>query len=118
MTFTDVIQQGLASDRGLYVPEQCLSPWTLSQWSRLVPLDFRERLQRVMEFFPLGRMHPSNLKKEIDVAYNSFEAVNGDVLPLRHLTNSIYVQETYHGPTASFKVPSVSQTATAAEMFV
>ncbi|XXQ39090.1 Threonine synthase [Plasmodiophora brassicae] len=103
MTFTDVIQQGLASDRGLYVPEQCLSPWTLSQWSRLVPLDFRERLQRVMEFFPLGRMHPSNLKKEIDVAYNSFEAVNGDVLPLRHLTNSIYVQETYHGPTASFK---------------
>eukprot|EP00474_Spongospora_subterranea_P009105 CRZ09563.1 hypothetical protein [Spongospora subterranea] len=101
-TFCDVVRKGVAPDGGLYLPWRIKSPWSLGQLSRLVPLNYQQRLLRVMEHFPLGGLRPTRLSGMIDQAYKTF-ARPDNVLPLTHLAGPLYLQETYHGPTAAFK---------------
>lgn len=98
--FEDVIITGLASDGGLYVPEQ----WpTLSQdeWRALRGKPYAEIALAVMWPFVEGAMPRETFKAMIDEAYASFS--HNAVTPLTQLDHNQWLLELYHGPTLAFK---------------
>jgi threonine synthase len=101
-TFFDVIRDGLAPDRGLFVPKY-FPTLNSSQWLRLVPLTYQERCLRILEGFPLGELKPSQLSKMINDACSTF--TDEKILPLYKVPNSDnqYIMEEFYGPSASFK---------------
>ncbi|CAF1366614.1 unnamed protein product [Didymodactylos carnosus] len=100
LEFIDVAKRGLSPDRGLFVPIS-FSPLSLAELERLSGLSYQEKALRVIERFPLGTLHPSQLRSIIYSAYGTF--LHDDVLPVTHLRKNQYLIETYFGPTASFK---------------
>ena len=73
---------------------------SLGELERLIGLSYPEIALRVIERFPLGTLHPSHLRSLLWQAYSVFDE---EVLPVRHLEKNLYLMETFHGPTASFK---------------
>lgn len=102
--FNDVLLQGLAPDGGLIVPRDHIPKITLGQLSRLVDLTYTERAVRVLEQWIDHRdLHPKILKSAIDNAYSEETFGHDDVCPVRKLEDGQFIQELFHGPTASFK---------------
>lgn len=98
--FNDIIQRGLAKDRGLFVPKYFPS-LKLNQLERLVDLNYEDRCLRILEMFPIGELKPQLLHRFIVESYSTF--TNDKVLPLTKIENEHYLMEEYFGPTASFK---------------
>ena len=98
--FNDVIRDGLAKDRGLFVPKY-FPRFSQDQWARLINLNYEERCLRILESFPLGGLNPSDLKNMIYKAYSTF--TDRSVIPLIKLNDRQYLMEEYYGPSASFK---------------
>jgi hypothetical protein len=98
--FQDVIREGLAKDRGLFVPKN-IPLFSDDQWKRLINLNYKERCLRILESFPMGDLHPSDLADMINKAYSNFS--NDLVLPLVKLSENEYIMEEFYGPSASFK---------------
>ncbi|XP_072307282.1 threonine synthase-like 1 [Eucyclogobius newberryi] len=101
--FSDVVVDGLAKDGGLYVPRNGFPKLEANEWIRLVDKTYQERAFILLE----KCIHPSDvsardLKTMVMKAYGS-NFSSEDVAPVRHLVDNQYVQELFHGPTASFK---------------
>lgn len=101
--FSDVVVDGLAKDGGLYVPRNGFPNLEPCEWERLVDKSYQERALVLLE----KCIHPSDvssldLKAMVMRAYGSNFASEG-IAPVRHLMENQYVQELFHGPTASFK---------------
>ncbi|KAM9331989.1 threonine synthase-like 1 [Pholidichthys leucotaenia] len=101
--FSDVIVEGLAADGGLYVPKNGFPKMAACEWLRLVSMSYPERALALLEkcIHPLD-IPSSDLRTMIFKAYGtnfSSEAV----APVKHLIHNQYIQELFHGPTASFK---------------
>jgi threonine synthase len=102
LTFLDVVHDGMAPDRGLYVPQARFPRFSLSQLQRLVDLSYSERALRVLEQLPTGLLGPNALREILTEAYSVFVDPNV-VLPVTSLGHNRFLMETFHGPTASFK---------------
>jgi threonine synthase len=103
-SFNDVVLEGLASDNGLYVPETDIPHFKMSQWERLVPLSYNERAQRVLEkWLHPSQVQPSSLGKMLRRTYTKEKFDSEKVFPVVPLYDNYYVNELFHGPTASFK---------------
>eukprot|EP00457_Paulinella_chromatophora_P001455 gb/GEZN01001457.1/.p1 GENE.gb/GEZN01001457.1/~~gb/GEZN01001457.1/.p1 ORF type:complete len:830 (-),score=128.25 gb/GEZN01001457.1/:495-2984(-) len=130
-TFRSVLSEGLAPDRGLYIPASLLDAFSsttrapgyreahMARLARLVPLPYSERVLRLLEQLPLGDLNPSTgLRPMLQKAYggenflgaqaglppkSDDQPVEPDVLPLYHLEGHHYLLELFQGPTASFK---------------
>eukprot|EP00698_Gefionella_okellyi_P000727 TRINITY_DN10654_c0_g1_i1.p1 TRINITY_DN10654_c0_g1~~TRINITY_DN10654_c0_g1_i1.p1 ORF type:complete len:674 (+),score=139.82 TRINITY_DN10654_c0_g1_i1:16-2037(+) len=100
VSFATALQQGIASDGGLYVPCE-LPRFSTAQLVRMVPLSYQDRALRVLERFGIAPLTPPKLREAIAAAYSSFNTP--EVLPVLHLENNHYLLEQWHGPTASFK---------------
>ncbi|CAL9698262.1 unnamed protein product [Knipowitschia caucasica] len=101
--FSDAVVDGLAKDGGLYVPRHGFPKMEANEWVRLVQMPYQERASVLLE----KCVHPSNvsaldLKAMVTKAYGS-TFTSDEVAPVRHLVDHLYVQELFHGPTASFK---------------
>ncbi|KAL4225963.1 Threonine synthase-like 1 [Mactra antiquata] len=102
--FNDVLLKGLADDGGLIVPRRNIPKLSLGQLSRMVNMSYTERALRVLEQWINWReLRPQDLKKCIDNAYNSKTFSNPDICPVFSLDGNQFIQELFHGPTASFK---------------
>ncbi|MBN3302670.1 THNS1 protein, partial [Amia calva] len=101
--FSDVVIEGLAPDGGLYVPRSGLLKLTPGEWLRMVDMSFPERSQVLLE----NCIHPADIPaSELNQMLNKAYADNfacPRIAPVRHLKRNQYVQELFHGPTASFK---------------
>ena len=72
------------------------------QWERLVTLSYEERAARILEaWIDSSELHPSRVKHMIMKAYSMFQCK--DIAPIMKLNEQVYIQELFHGPTASFK---------------
>ncbi|KAM8881522.1 threonine synthase-like 1 [Synchiropus picturatus] len=101
--FSDVVVEGLAPDGGLYVPEGDLPRIDAGEWLRLAEMSYPEQALVILE----KCIHPreicaTDLREMVFKAYGSNFA-SEDIAPVKHLMGCQYVQELFHGPTASFK---------------
>ncbi|KAF7649205.1 hypothetical protein LDENG_00145420 [Lucifuga dentata] len=101
--FSDVVIEGLAPDGGLYVPQNGFPRLDAQEWQRLTNMSYPERALVLLE----KCIHPVDvaavdLRKMVLKAYGA-NFSSGAVAPVKHLMHNQYVQELFHGPTASFK---------------
>ena len=102
-SFNDVVLEGLASDGGLYVPQN-IPKWTIGQWDRLLHLDYRERALRILEaWIHHTSIHLSELGNYINDTYTSKSFDSEEMFPVVHMDDNHCIGELFHGPTASFK---------------
>lgn len=102
-SFSEVVVEGLASDGGLYVPKNGFPRLSEREWLRLVYMSYPERALVLLE----KCIHPADVSA-VDLRSMIFKAYGSnfsseDVAPVKHLSGNQYVQELFHGPTASFK---------------
>uniref|UniRef100_A0A2C9M473 Threonine synthase N-terminal domain-containing protein n=2 Tax=Biomphalaria glabrata TaxID=6526 RepID=A0A2C9M473_BIOGL len=104
VTFLETVLQGIAPDGGLYVRGGLRPQLTLEDISRLVNLNYRERALRLLEpwIHPLD-ISPQELRDYINDSYSDRMFEGPDLAPVVHLKEKQYIQELFHGPTASFK---------------
>lgn len=101
--FSDVVVEGLATDGGLYVPQNGLPALSAQEWQRLADMSYPERALLLLErcIHPLD-VSAGDLRAMVFKAYGS-NFSSAAVAPVKHLLHNQYVQELFHGPTASFK---------------
>ncbi|XP_032359835.1 threonine synthase-like 1 [Etheostoma spectabile] len=101
--FSDVVVEGLATDGGLYVPKNGFPNIGAREWLRLADMSYPERALVLLE----KCIHPLDISA-LDLRTMIFKAYGSNfsseaVAPVKHLIHNQYVQELFHGPTASFK---------------
>ena len=98
--FSDAVLAGLASDGGLYVPEN---------WPQITPTQIAAYANRpyaevafdIIRRFVDGEIADAELKRIIDEAYATFR--HASVAPLVEIEPGHFVLELFHGPTLAFK---------------
>ncbi|WP_437883622.1 threonine synthase [Pseudomonas sp. LRF_L74] len=100
LNFEDVLLAGLASDGGLYVPEN-LPRFTQEEIASWADLPYHELAFRVMRPFVTGSIADADFKKILEETYGVF--AHSSVAPLRQLNGNEWVLELFHGPTLAFK---------------
>ncbi|XP_078136305.1 threonine synthase-like 1 [Sander vitreus] len=101
--FSDVVIEGLATNGGLYVPRNGFPNIGAREWLRLADMSYPERALVLLE----KCIHPLDISA-LDLRTMIFKAYGSNfsseaVAPVKHLIHNQYVQELFHGPTASFK---------------
>ena len=91
----EAVVKGLASDKGLYMPEVIQSLPT-SFYDNIENLSFQEIAYQVADAF-FGEDVPADVLKEIVYDTLSFDA------PCVEVKENIYSLELFHGPTLAFK---------------
>jgi threonine synthase len=100
LNFEDVLLAGLATDGGLYVPEN-LPRFTQEEIASWAGLPYHELAFRVMRPFVAGSIPDADFKKILEETYANFS--HGAIAPLRQLNGNEWVLELFHGPTLAFK---------------
>ncbi|MBS7325368.1 MAG: threonine synthase [Thiopseudomonas sp.] len=100
LNFEDVLLAGLASDGGLYVPEN-LPRFTVEQMQSWVGLPYHELAFEVMRPFVAGSISDADFKAILKDTYGAF--AHSAVAPLRQIDSNEWVMELFHGPTLAFK---------------
>jgi len=98
--FEDVTLAGLASDGGLYVPEQWPS-FSTAEIAALRGLSYVDTAVAVMKPFVAGALSDAELKSLCEAAYGRF--AHAAVVPLKQLDHRQWLMELFHGPTLAFK---------------
>lgn len=91
--------KGLASDGGLYIPEEIPKADKWQQWK---DLSFADLAFEVMSLYiSPAEIPPADLKDIIARSYATFRAP--ETTPLVHLKDNLWLLELFHGPTFAFK---------------
>ncbi|OTA54909.1 threonine synthase [Hypoxylon sp. EC38] len=99
LSFEEVVLKGLASDGGLYIPEEIPQATNWQSWK---DLSFPDLALEILSLYIAPSEIPrDDLKGIIDRSYSTFRAP--ETTPLRHLHDNLYVLELFHGPTFAFK---------------
>ncbi len=94
-TLQEAVVKGLASDRGLFMPER-IKPLSAEFYETIEQLSFQEMACQVADAF-FGEDVPADVLKEIVYDTLSFD------VPLVRVADPIYSLELFHGPTLAFK---------------
>lgn len=100
LNFEQVLLAGLASDGGLYVPEN-LPCYSKEQIAALQGLSYSELAFVLIRPFVADSIPEADLKTIIDDTYAVFQ--HPAVAPLSQLDHNEWILELYHGPTLAFK---------------
>ncbi|GGO78596.1 threonine synthase [Marinobacterium nitratireducens] len=100
LNFEEVLLAGLASDGGLYVPEQ-LPSFSQDEIASWAGLPYHELAYKVIQPFVSDCISDADLKRMVDETYAGFK--HQAVAPLVQLDANEWVLELFHGPTLAFK---------------
>ena len=100
LDFADVLLAGLASDGGLYVPEQ-LPTFSKEEIASWAGLSYADLAYKVVQPFVAGCIDDADFKRMVDETYAGFN--HTAVAPLKELNTNEWVLELFHGPTLAFK---------------
>ncbi|WP_027858894.1 threonine synthase [Marinobacterium jannaschii] len=100
LNFEEVLLAGLASDGGLYVPEE-LPTFSKDEIASWAGLEYNELAYKIIAPFVSDCVDADDLKKMIDETYAGFN--HTAVAPLKELGTNEWVLELFHGPTLAFK---------------
>lgn len=98
LSFRDAVLTGLASDGGLYVPDNIpqldFAKYKNASYAKLA-------YAVISPFITDGSIPPETLRAIIEESYASFR--HKEVAPLKKLHDETYLLELFHGPTLAFK---------------
>ena len=100
LSFEEVVLTGLASDGGLYVPEQ-VPQFSRDELAAMAGLSYAEIAFRVMQPFVNGEIDDDTFRGLVRDAYATFS--HDAVVPLNQLDANHFLLEMFHGPTLAFK---------------
>ena len=93
------IAQGIASDGGLFVPQEIPTVST-EDLTALKGLSYQECAKKILGMF-LTDYKDKEISDAVDDAYKSFD--DDEIVPIKHLDDNLYSAELWHGPTSAFK---------------
>ncbi|KAK4243005.1 tryptophan synthase beta subunit-like PLP-dependent enzyme, partial [Corynascus novoguineensis] len=99
LSFEEVVLKGLASDGGLYIPEEIPAATEWESWKDLSFVDLAFNVLTL--YISPSEIPDEDLKDIIRRSYATFRS--DDVTPLVHLQGNIHLLELFHGPTFAFK---------------
>jgi threonine synthase len=100
LNFEEVLLAGLASDGGLYVPQE-LPKYSKEEIASWAGLSYSQLAFKVIGPFVAGCIADNELRAMIDETYAAFD--HSAVAPLKELSTNEWVLELFHGPTLAFK---------------
>lgn len=97
-TFQEILMQGLASDGGLFMPNE----WPKVDLEYLKGLDsFIDVAKHIVPLFTKSSFKQEDVENILDHTWHDF--TEKDLIKIIKLNDSISVLELFHGPTAAFK---------------
>ncbi|MEA3291708.1 MAG: threonine synthase [Pseudomonadota bacterium] len=100
LDFEQITLSGLASDGGLYVPEQW-PRFSEDEIRAMRGLGYRALATRVIAPFCEGSLSVTELETLLDRAYDAFD--HPAIAPVKQLDDGLFFMELFHGPTLAFK---------------
>lgn len=100
LDFKGVLLAGLASDGGLYVPEQ-MPQFSTAEIAAMASLSYQELALKLLLPFVGESFTEAQLKGCIERAYRTFR--HDAIAPLVELAPDHFLLELFHGPTLAFK---------------
>lgn len=103
--FCDILLEGLAPDGGLYLPEHYpqVSDITLSRWRDVYHQQgYAELAFEILSLY-IDDIAPADLKALCAKTYTAEVFGTGEIVPLRHLENGVWLEALSNGPTLAFK---------------
>jgi threonine synthase len=103
--FCDILLEGLAPDGGLYLPASYphVDDATLTRWRAVYhELGYAELAFEVLSLY-IDDIPADDLKALCQKTYTAEIFGTGEIVPLRHLENNIWLEGLSNGPTLAFK---------------
>lgn len=100
LNFEEVLMTGLASDGGLYIPEN-IPEFKPHEIAAMAEMDYNQLALTIFRPFIGGLVSDKELKKIIDEAYEGFR--HSAIAPLKQISTNEFLLELFHGPTLAFK---------------
>jgi len=103
--FCDILLEGLAPDGGLYLPDHYpqVDAATLARWRSVYHTQgYAELAFEVLSLY-IDDIPASDLRALCAKTYTAEVFGTGEIVPLRHLENGIWLEALSNGPTLAFK---------------
>ncbi len=103
--FCEILLEGLAPDGGLYLPEHYpqVSDVTLSRWRQVYhEQGYADLAFEILSLY-IDDIPASDLKAICQKTYTAEVFGTGEIVPLRHLENELWLEALSNGPTLAFK---------------
>ncbi len=103
--FCDILLEGLAPDGGLYLPESYpqVDATTLARWREVYHQQgYAELAFEVLSLY-IDDIPAADLRALCAKTYTAEVFGTGEIVPLRHLENGIWLEALSNGPTLAFK---------------
>jgi len=101
LSSAEAIKAGIAPDGGLFVPEHVVI-YTEKDLETLQNLDYATLARHILEGY-LDDFTREELAECTANAYNSTSFDDNRIAPVVKLSEQLYIQELWHGPTSAFK---------------
>ena len=103
--FCDILLGGLAPDGGLYLPEHYpqVDDATLSRWRTVYHQQGYSELAFEILSLYIDDIPAADLRALCHKTYTAAIFGTGEIVPLRHLENSLWLEGLSNGPTLAFK---------------
>ena len=103
--FCEILLEGLAPDGGLYLPESYpqVSDTTLARWRKVYhEQGYAELAFEVLSLY-IDDIPADDLRALCKKTYTAEVFGTGEIVPLRHLESTLYLEALSNGPTLAFK---------------
>lgn len=103
--FCEILLEGLAPDGGLYLPESYpqVSGATLTEWREVYHKQgYGELAFRILSLY-IDDIPAADLRALCAKTYTAEVFGTGEIVPLRHLENGLWIEALSNGPTLAFK---------------
>jgi threonine synthase len=103
--FCEILLEGLAPDGGLYLPESYpqVSDATLSQWRTVYHTQGYAALAFEILSLYIDDIPVADLRAICEKTYTAEIFGTGEIVPLRHLEDGLWLEALSNGPTLAFK---------------
>jgi threonine synthase len=103
--FCEILLEGLAPDGGLYLPEHYpqVSDATLSRWRKVYhEQGYADLAFEILSLY-IDDIAAADLRAICQKTYTAEVFGTGEIVPLRHLENELWLEALSNGPTLAFK---------------